>query len=181
MVSSQHDLVNGCCFDYGNAQTTANNDGNGTVEAVYLGLGVIWGTGVGSGPWVMADLENGLYPGWQNGQDRDIATNTSVTYDFVTAVLVGDTADKNNGKGRFALYGGDATTGKLKTMYDGIRPDKPGYVPMRKQGSIILAVGGDNSDSDGGRFYEGVIANGAATDETVDALQSALVQAGYGK
>jgi non-reducing end alpha-L-arabinofuranosidase len=181
MVSSQHDLVNGCCFDYGNAQTTANNDGNGTVEAVYLGLGVIWGTGVGSGPWVMADLENGLYPGWQNGQDRDIATNTSVTYDFVTAVLVGDTADKNNGKGRFALYGGDATTGKLKTMYDGIRPDKPGYVPMRKQGSVILAVGGDNSDSDGGRFYEGVIANGAATDETVDALQSALVQAGYGK
>lgn len=181
MVSSQHDLINGCCFDYGNAEQTASNDGTGSAEAVYLGLGVIWGTGVGPGPWVMADLENGLHPGWENGQDRNISTNTSLAYDFVTAVLVGDSADKNGGKGRFALYGGDATTGKLKTMYDGIRPEKPGYVPMRKQGSVILGIAGDNSNSSGGRFYEGVIANGAATEQTVDALQSAIVEARYGK
>jgi hypothetical protein len=181
MVSSQHDLINGCCFDYGNAQTSANNDGNGTVEAVYLGLGVIWGNGVGEGPWVMADLENGLYPGWENGQDRNISTNTTVAHDFVTAVLVGDTAEKNNGKGRFALYGGDATAGKLKTMYDGIRPERPGYVPMQKQGSVILGVAGDNSNGAGGRFYEGAIAIGADMGETVAALQAALVAAGYGK
>jgi non-reducing end alpha-L-arabinofuranosidase len=181
MVSSQQDLINGCCFDYGNATTTANNDGNGTAEAVYVGMGVIWGTGVGDGPWVMADLENGLYPGWEHGQDRDISTNTPVAYDFVTAVLVGDTANKNGGKGRFALYGGDATTGSLKTMYDGVRPEKPGYVPMQKQGSVILGVASDNSDGDGGRFYEGVMANGAATKETVDALQAVIVAAGYGK
>jgi hypothetical protein len=181
MISSQHDLINGCCFDYGNAETTANNDGNGTMEAVYLGMGVIWGTGVGEGPWVMADLENGLYPGWENGQDRNISTNTPLRYDFVTAVVVGDTADKNQGRGRFALYGGDAQSGELTTMYDGIRPEKPGYVPMQKQGSIILGIGGDNSDGDGGRFYEGVMANGAATKETIDALQAAIVAAGYGR
>jgi non-reducing end alpha-L-arabinofuranosidase len=181
MVSSQHDLINGCCFDYGNAETTANDDGNGTMEAVYLGMGVIWGTGVQGGPWVMADLENGLYPGWENGQDRNISTNTPLRYDFVTGVVVGDTADKNQGKGRFALYGGDATSGVLKTMYDGIRPEKPGYVPMQKQGSVILGIGGDNSNGDGGRFYEGVMANGVATKETVDALQAAIVAAGYGK
>ena len=181
MVSSQHDLINGCCFDYGNAETTANNDGNGTMEAVYLGMGVIWGTGVEGGPWVMADLENGLYPGWENGQDRNISTSTPLRYDFVTAVVVGDTADKNQGKGRFALYGGDATSGTLKQMYDGIRPEKPGYVPMRKQGSIILGIGGDNSNGGAGRFYEGVMANGAATKETVDALQAAIVAAGYGR
>ena len=52
---------------------------------------------------------------------------------------------------------------------------------MRKQGSVILAIGGDNSDGDGGRFYEGVMANGAATKETVDALQATIVAAGYGK
>jgi non-reducing end alpha-L-arabinofuranosidase len=181
MVSSQRDLINGCCFDYGSAETTANNDGNGTMEAVYLGMGVIWGTGVEGGPWVMADLENGLYPGWENGQDRNISTNTPLQYDFVTAVVVGDTADKNQGKGRFALYGGDATAGTLKQMYDGIRPEKPGYVPMRKQGSIILGIGGDNSNGGAGRFYEGVMANGAATKETVDALQAAIVAAGYGR
>jgi non-reducing end alpha-L-arabinofuranosidase len=181
MVSSQYDLINGCCFDYGNAETTANNDGNGTMEAVYLGMGVIWGTGVEGGPWVMADLENGLYPGWENGQDRNISTNTPLDHDFVTGVVVGDTADKNAGKGRFALYGGDATSGILKTMYDGIRPEKPGYVPMQKQGSIILGIGGDNSNGGAGRFYEGVMANGAATKETVDALQAAIVAAGYGR
>ena len=69
----------------------------------------------------------------------------------------------------------------LKTMYDGIRPEKPGYVPMQKQGSVILGIGGDNSDGDGGRFYEGVMANGAAPKETIDALQAAIVAANYGK
>lgn len=181
MVTSQHDLINGCCFDYGNAETSAHDDGNGTMEAVYFGMGVIWGTGVEGGPWVMADLENGLYPGWENGQDRNISTNTPLKHDFVTAIVVGDTADKNDGKGRFALYGGDATAGGLKTMYDGIRPEKPGYVPMQKQGSIILAIGGDNSDGDGGRFYEGVMANGVASKETLDLLQATIVAAGYGR
>jgi hypothetical protein len=181
MVSSQHDLINGCCFDYGNGETTANNDGNGATEALYLGQGVIWGSGVEGGPWVMADLENGLFAGWENGQADDISTNTPLAHDFVTAVLVGDTADRNGGKGRFALYGGDATSGELKTMYDGIRPERPGYVPMQKQGSVVLSVAGDNSDGDGGRFYEGVIATGAATKETVDALQTAIVAAGSGR
>lgn len=181
MVSSQKELINGCCFDYGNAETTANNDGEGTMEAVYLGKGVVWGSGVQGGPWVMADLENGLYAGWENGQDRNISTALPLKYDFVTAMVVGDTAEKNNGKGRFALYGGDATAGEVMTMYDGIRPEKDGYNPMRKQGSIILSIGGDNSDYDGGHFYEGVMANGAATKATIDALQATIVLAGYGK
>lgn len=181
MVTSQHDLINGCCFNYGNAETTASNAGNGAVEAVYFGMGVIWGTGSGSGPWVMADLENGLYPGWGPNEDRNISTNTSLEHDFVTAVLVGDTADENENQGRFALYGGDATSGALRTMYDGVRPQKPGYVPMQKQGSVVLAIAGDNSNGGGGRFYEGIIANGAATLQTIEALQAAIVEAGYGQ
>lgn len=181
MITSQEDTINGCCFNYGNAEVTSNNDGNGTMEAVYFGNGVIWGTGSGSGPWVMADLENGLYPGWENGQDRNISTNTSLLHDYVTAIIVGDTQDKNEGRGRFAIYGGDAQAGELTQMYDGIRPEKPGYVPMQKQGSVILGIGGDNSDGDGGRFYEGVLVTGAASKATVDALQAAIVAAGYGR
>lgn len=181
MVSSEKDLINGCCFDYGNASVTANNDGNGTMEAVYLGQGVIWGSGSGDGPWVMSDMENGLFPGWENGSYSNISTALSLKHEFVTGVVVGDTQDKNGGKGRFAVYGGDAQLATITQMYDGIRPEKPGYVPMQKQGSVILSIGGDNSDADGGRFYEGVIALGAASLETVNALQAAIAAAGYGK
>jgi hypothetical protein len=180
MVTSSHDTIDGCCFDYGNAETSTANDGNGTAEALYFGHGVIWGTGSDEGPWVMADLENGLFPGWENGQDQNISTNGSLVHDFVTAVLVGDTAAQNQGKGRFALYGGNAQGGELVTQYDGIRPELPGYVPMMKQGSIVLSVAGDNSDGDGGRFYEGAMVSGAASKEVLDALQSALIAARYG-
>ena len=114
MITSQKGLVDGCCFDYGNAETDSHDDGNGTMDALYFGGGVVWGTGSpgghNNGPWVMADLENGLYAGWENNSDQNISTNTPMKYDYVTAILVGDTADKNSGKGRFALYGGDATT-----------------------------------------------------------------------
>jgi hypothetical protein len=181
VTSGAKDLIDGCCFDYGNAETTSNDDGNGTMEAVYFGAGVVWGTGFGGkpGPWVMADLENGLYAGWENKQDQNISTNVPLKNEFVTAVVVGDTADKNGGKGRFALWGGDATTGILTNMYDGIRPEKPGYNPMQKQGSLILGTGGDNTAAGGGRFFEGATANGVATQATIDALQAAIVAAGY--
>jgi len=185
MVTSQNNLVDGCCFDYGNAETDSHDDGNGTMEAIYFGGGVVWGTGSpgghNNGPWVMADLENGLFAGWENNQDQNISTNTPLKYNYVTAILVGDTADKNSGKGRFALYGADATTGTLKTMYDGIRPAKTGYVPMHKQGSIIMGIGGDNSDGDGGEWFEGVMASNAASLTTLNALQANIVAAGYGK
>jgi hypothetical protein len=185
MVTSQTGLVNGCCFDYGNAETDSNDDGNGTAEAVYYGGGVVWGTGSpgghNNGPWVMTDLENGLYAGWENNQDQNISTNTPLRFPFVTAVLVGDTMAQNAGKGRFALYGADATAGTVKTMYDGIRPAKAGYVPMKKQGGIVLGIAGDNSKSGAGQFFEGVLAAGAATVTTINALQANIVAAGYGK
>jgi non-reducing end alpha-L-arabinofuranosidase len=185
MVTTQTGLVNGCCFDYGNAEADSNDDNAGTMEAVYFGGGVIWGTGApgghANGPWVMADLEDGLFAGWEKGQDQAISTNTPLKYPFVTAVVVGDTAEKNGGKGRFALYGGDATSSPLLTLYDGVRPDKSGYNPTQKQGSIILGTGGDNSNGDGGQWFEGVMASGAATVATVNALQANIVAAGYGK
>ena len=184
-VTSQKDLVDGCCFDYGNAETSSHDDGNGTMEALYFGAGVVWGTGFGGkpGPWVEADLENGLFAGWSDStKDKDIATNLPLKHDFVTGLLLGDTRDKNGGKGRFALYGGDATAGTLQTLYDGVRPPTGGYVPMKKQGSIILGIGGDNSDTDGGRFFEGAVSVGPViSKQTADALQAAIVAAKYGQ
>jgi len=53
---------------------------------------------------------------------------------------------------------------------------------MLKQGSIILGIGGDNSNSAGGRFYEGAVSTGPVVAKTtVDALQAAIVAANYGK
>lgn len=72
----------------------------------------------------------------------------SLTHDFVSLSVKGRTDG-------FTIKGGDATQGKWTTMYDGPRPDpkiagtcgKDGtYQPMRKQGAIILATGGDNSN-----------------------------------
>ena len=80
--------------------------------------------------------------------------NTPLPYDFVTTFLRGRTDG-------FVLKGGDATKGTLTTMYDGVRPfvfnnrTTRGYQPMKKQGAIILATGGDNSNSAMGAFYEG--------------------------
>ena len=52
---------------------------------------------------------------------------------------------------------------------------------MHKQGSIILGIGGDNSNGDGGEWFEGVMASGAASLATLNSVQSNIVAAKYGK
>jgi hypothetical protein len=128
---------------------------------------------------VEVDIENGLCAGvGANGakEAKGVPTNMSLPYDYVTAVVVGRSGPA---PGSFALYGSDATAGTLKTMYDGPRPN--GFAPMKKQGAIILGIGGDNTNNAGGDFYEGVMTTGAATLATLDAVQANIVAAGYGK
>lgn len=159
----------GCCFDYGNVETDDKDDGAATMEAVYFGGGAGWGHGGGSGPWVMADLENGIFSGSTNAYTG----NTSMPYPYVTAILIGRAG------GTYALMAGNAQEGELKTMYDGARPS--GYTKMKKQGAIVLGTGGDNSDHGKGYFFEGVMTTGAATAATMNQVQANIVAAGYGK
>jgi non-reducing end alpha-L-arabinofuranosidase len=169
MVASGKHYNQWCCFDYGNAETNNLDNGNGTMEAVYFGNSTQWGKGSGTGPWVMADLENGVFA----GQSFDPpATNTSLVANYVTAMLKGRS-------GTFALKGGDAQSGTLKTMYDGPRPSG-GYNPMKKEGAIILGVGGDNSHTGEGTFFEGCMTSGSPSDATDDAVQANIVAAKYG-
>jgi hypothetical protein len=169
MVTSGKHYNSGCCFDYGNAETTNLDTGNGHMEAIYFGGSTGWGSGAGVGPWVMADLENGLFSGGTAGNNT---ADASVPSDYVTAVVKGQ-------KGGFAVRAGDAQSGALTTMWSGQRPT--GYATMYKEGSIILGIGGDNSNAAAGSFFEGVMTSGYPTDATEDAVQANIVAAGYGR
>jgi len=158
----------GCCFDYGNAETNNNDDGNGTMEAISFGNIKVWGFGSGNGPWIMADLENGLFAADHLG----LSTNDPTTnFRFTTAVVKGQ-------PGNFAIRGGNAQSGGLSTFWNGGRPS-PGYNPMKKQGAIILGIGGDNSKGAQGTFYEGVMTSGFPSDGTENSVQANIVAAGY--
>ena len=169
MVTSGTFYNSGCCFDYGNAETNNTDDGAATMEAVYFGNSTSWGKGTGTGPWVMADLENGLFAGGDRGPTT---TNTPLTSTYVTAIVIGKS-------GTFALKGGNAQSGTLTTMYDGVRPN--GYSTMKKQGAIILGMGGDNTNGAQGNFFEGCITSGASSSASDDAVQANIVAAGYGR
>lgn len=169
MVASGKHYNTYCCFDYGNAETNNKDNGKGTMEALYFGSSTQWGRGSGTGPWVMADLEDGVYAGSSFAAP---ASNTSLVADYVTAMLKGKA-------GGFTLKGGDAQVRALKTMFDGVRPSG-GYDPMRKEGAIVLGVGGDNSHTGEGTFFEGCMTAGYADDTTDAAVQANIVEAGYG-
>ncbi|GAB3149429.1 arabinofuranosidase catalytic domain-containing protein [Microbispora hainanensis] len=174
MVTSGTHVNSGCCFDYGNSETTRKADAAGAMDAIYFGTSCWFGGCSGSGPWVQADLEWGLYPG---GSQSWNPNQRAFTSKFVTATL------KNNGTSRFAIKGSNAQSGSLYTLYDGALP--PGYSPMKKQGAIVLGSGGDCCKPDGGAnlsagtFYEGAMVSGYPSDATENAVQADIVAAGY--
>ena len=166
-----------CCFDYGNAETTGNDEGNGTMEAVYFGNDTTWGgKGQGNGPWVAADLENGVFKcdkgGWQS-QSLSVPSAKSIAASFAVAMLKGPSGN------HFTLKGADAQSGPLSTMWDGVRPS-PSYSPKQLQGAIILGTGGDGSNGGTGTFFEGAMTMGNPSDATDDLVQANIVAAGYG-
>jgi hypothetical protein len=174
MVTSGTHVNGGCCFDYGNSETTRKADAAGAMDAINFSTQCWFGGCAGSGPWVQADLEWGLYPG---GSQSWNPNQRAFTSKFVTAML------KNNGTTRFALKGSNAQAGSLITLWDGGLPG--GYSPMKKQGAIILGSGGDCCKPDGGAnlsagtFYEGAIVAGYPSDATDNAVQANIVAAGY--
>jgi len=179
-----------CCFDYGAAEMTGFDEGNATMEAISWGATTQFGqSGGGSGPWISADIENGMFEGYENGSAK-VASNTSITgWPYVTAILKGPSAkDCPTGltsSGCFALKAGNSQSGKLEWKWNattsnyGARP--PGYSPQKKQGAVILGTGGDGSNTGVGIWFEGAMTMGVPPDATDDAVHANIVAAGYGK
>jgi hypothetical protein len=128
-----------------------------------------WFSCTGSGPWVEADLENGLFFG-ANGA---YSGNTGISSEYVTAM------EKNNGTSAYAIKGGNAQSGSLSTFYNGALPTTSGYNPMHKEGAIVLGTGGDNSNGSDGSFFEGVMTSGYPTDATDNAVQANVTSVAY--
>ncbi|MEV6638579.1 arabinofuranosidase catalytic domain-containing protein [Amycolatopsis sp. NPDC051371] len=174
MVTSGTHVNSGCCFDYGNSETTRKADAAGAMDAINFGKQCWFGGCSGTGPWVQADLEWGLYPG---GSQSWNPNQRAFGSKFVTATL------KNNGTSRFAMKGSDAQSGSLTTLWDGALPS--GYSPMKKQGAIVLGSGGDcckpggGANLSAGTFYEGAMVAGYPSDATESAVQADIVAAGY--
>lgn len=168
-----YDVIDGthynqwCCFDYGNSEVSGTDTGNGHMSAIYFGDSTQWDSGAGAGPWIMADLENGMYSGYDPKNNPE----QPIDHRFVTAMLRGASTD------HFDIRGGDATAGDLTYYVNSSYP--AGYYPMHREGAIILGTGGDNSNSGQGTFYEGAMTVGYPSDATQNAVQANIVSAAY--
>jgi hypothetical protein len=171
MVVTGDTFNGGCCFDYGNMERNSRDNGEGTMEAVYFGKCTVWGKGAGDGPWVMGDLENGLWA----GDKSPFEANQPITHKFLTGMVKGDAPGKNH----WTIKTGNAQAGALIVPFDGARPSSR-YNPMRKEGAIGMGTGGDNSSSATGNFFEGIMTAHYSSNAADDAVQANIV-AFYGQ
>ena len=163
----------GCCFDYGNSSTNGRAVGTGTMETTYYGTSTAWGRGNGDGPWIMSDMEAGLFSGY-GAKQNDVPSITD--WRFVSVYVNG------GGGNQWDLRGADATLPDVTTFYSGVRPGTPdsdAYYPMHKKGGMLLGNGGDNGNGSAGTFYEGVMTVGYPSDETIAAVQANIAAVQY--
>jgi hypothetical protein len=132
----------------GNGEKTALHTkadwGNGSMEAIYFGCGdldhELWSKSKNActpadpsgGAYVLADLEH-----MKEMMKGPLPPTPIAPSDFVVAFVKGRT-------GHLTISTGDAQQqDSLKAVYDG--PRSKGYEMSRKEGGIVLGVGGDNS------------------------------------
>lgn len=151
---SEGGVVSGCCGSYGDTENPVGNHGSGHMfsAAWYAGTSGALTLGTGPGPWVCTDLENGVF--CAGGTPYQNYLSTIQKYNPTGPVLT--------------LKSGDATQGRLQTLYSGALP--AGYT-MDLEGNITLGSGGDGTPAPF-NFIEGAIIGAATTDATDNALQA---------
>ncbi len=174
MVCDGKHFDSGCCFNYGNTSTNSRAVGRGTMETVYFGTSTAWGSGNGPGPWIMSDMEAGLFSGYDAKQN--IANPTIDSWRFVTGIVNG------GGGNKWEIWGANAQEGDLANFYKGIRPhslENDWYNPMHRKGAVQMGNGGDNGNGSAGTFYEGVMVTGYPDETTLNIVQANIVAARY--
>ena len=156
MVTSGAHVNGGCCFDFGNAETNNDDNGAGHMDAINIIC-----SGDPCTPVVGLDMENGIYGNLSAGNGTS----------FVTAM------GTNDGQHYYDIFQGNAQSGGLTSIGSTAVPS--GYSPMQQEGAIILGMGGDNTITTIGSFYEGVMTAGAPSSSVMSSVQSNIVAAGY--
>ena len=150
MVTSGTHYNSGCCFDYGNSESDRKADGAGAMDALNISSITAWGTGAGSGPWVMADLEYGHL------RAEQLCEEPKRPEPVERVRHRGAEKQRNDG---VHASGRQCASGSLTTYYKGALP--AGWSPMKKQGAMVLGSGGDccatNNNLSDGTFYEGCL------------------------
>ena len=159
----------GCCFEWGNAEKNATQD-NGSMEAVFWGCNDTHPPlpACEKGPYVYSDLEHMhemmTLPGYEPTRLQPV--------DFLFALVKGE-------PGRLVVAAADAQKDTaLRIIRDSPYPD--GF-SSKKQGGLVLAVGGDTSPYGAGTWYEGVVTRGFSSSETDAAVLANIVAARYAK
>jgi hypothetical protein len=131
--------------------------------------GGYWGKGQGSGPWLMADFEAGVWAGGSGASTTTNIDNPSVTFDCAMGIL------KTSATG-YAIRVGNAQFGTPATAYDGALP----FSTWTLEGGVVLGLSSDASNSSYGTFFEGAITSGRPTDATDAAVLQDVQAAGDG-
>jgi hypothetical protein len=160
----------GCCYEFGNAEKNSTMLG-GSMEAVYYGCNDTHPPlpPCDLGPYVYSDLEHMhemmTLPGFE-------PVHIPQPVDFIFAIVKGK-------QGRLSVASADAQHDTvLRILYDG---PYPANYTSKKQGGIVLGVGGDNSPYGSGTFYEGAIVSGFSSSQVDTAVLANIVAAGYGR
>ena len=168
----------GCCWDFGNATYNPATEWH-FMDTLSFGV-TYWGKGNGAGPWFGADFENGVWeggtkkgdPGWGQLNDDHPANTKNPSLKVLFAI--GFLRVKSD---EYAIRSADLSTASdLTTAYLGGPP-----ATVDHRGGIVLGVGGDNSNTSFGTFYEGAIVAGYPTNDVDLAIMKNVKAVGYSK
>jgi hypothetical protein len=167
---ARSNVGNACCFNFGTASRNNAAGGRGQMNALFFGICTYWNTGVSPGPWFMIDVEAGVYSG---GTPNNNLPSSRFDYAF-------GLTKNNSGNATIrvanstCLYGAAAPS-----LVNALNINPPPFT-WNVPGGITLGIGGDNSNSSNGTWYEGCIVNGRPSDATDAAVLGNVRLAGYG-